>query len=627
MSKIDKLIKMMDKKSAIEHSAYFDALWYAGRYGLEVNEAAEHYLKYGYRHGFDPSSHFSTREYLANNPDVKMNPLLHYELYGRSEGRLGVREIEKSSGGFVEFNRVKEFIDESDVVSFDIFDTLIVRPFSKADGIYRYIEREYGLDNFCYVRKCAEKIARNKYDLDVNIDQIYENMPERFRNIKEIELECELKLCRRNQQIMEIYNYCLNNDKEIICISDMYLDEEFEKRLLNKCGFKIGKVFCSCGRRESKANGLLFEYVKSIYDGKKILHIGDNVLSDYKNALDNGIEAVRLSRNDEIIDSCADYDYLSDLDNRNVMYLCHKGILGSSYYGLKDKSGDYKFGYGLGGIFVLSYVNYICKKAKENNVDCLGFVARDGYVLKRVYDLYFKQRYGFKSAYLYATRACGLSALLDYQDEAVYLSKLLKLAESDGIDVKVYDSYTDNVAEFERKREALQKWADNNYVNLKRHFDKECGGCRNVMVVDLNTKHFSSLKLCKRMLDGNAVGMFSSIFSNYSDMAFEVFAKRDISTAFKDAASIMEILISAPSDSIVGVNSDLSAKYEKDTSKDNYNEIMGGILGYIADFVSVFGIDEGMMMSFDEWVFMCQSYVDRNVDAKLRIVKHLENSI
>ena len=43
--------------------------------------------------------------------------------------------------------------------------------------------------------------------------------------------------------------------------------------------------------------------------------------------------------------------------------------------------------------------------------------------------------------------------------------------------------------------------------------------------------------------------------------------------------------------------------------------------------MSVFGIDEGMMMSFDEWVFMCQSYVDRNVDAKLRIVKHLENSI
>ena len=109
---------------------------------------------------------------------------------------------------------------------------MVVSPFSKADGIYDYIERSYNLDNFAYIRKCAELSARNRYDLEVSIDQIYELMPERFKAIRDIELECELKLDRRNEQIMHVYNYCLEKDKEVICISDMYLDEGFEKKLL-----------------------------------------------------------------------------------------------------------------------------------------------------------------------------------------------------------------------------------------------------------------------------------------------------------------------------------------------------------------------------------------------------------
>ena len=624
MSKLDKLIKMIDKKSTIEHSAYFDAGWYAKRYGIESNESAEHYLKYGYRHGFDPSLNFSTREYLANNPDVKMNPLLHYELYGKYEHRLGVRELASNKGVFINLNEVKDLIDKADIVSFDIFDSLIVRPFSKADGIYDYIEKSLDLDNFAYIRKCAELSARKKYELDVSIDQIYELMPERFKDIRDIELECELKLDRRNEQIMDVYNYCLEKGKEVICISDMYLDEEFEKKLLKSCGFEIDKVYCSCGRIESKANGLLFKEVKSIYSDKQILHIGDNVLSDYRNAKDNGLEAFLISRNDEIIDCSLDYSYLSDLDKSNIGYIVHRGILGNNYYGFRNNNADYKFGYGLGGPFVLSYVQYICDKAKENGVDCLGFVARDGYVLKRVYDEFFKERYGFRSAYLYATRACGLGALMDYQGEAVYLSKLLKLAKSDGVDV---DDSKDNVSEFNSKYDVLSKWSKRNYENLKRHFVSECGDCKSIMVIDLNTKHFSSLKLCERMLDVKVMGMFSSVFANDCDCVYEVFARRNISTGFKDAASIMEILVSAPSDSIVGVNDDLSPRYERDCSKDNYNDIMSGIIDYVSDFVEIFGLGSKLMLSYDEWILMCQNYIDRCADAGNRILKHMENSI
>ena len=53
-------------------------------------DAAFHYLTYGGREGRDPGPFFSTREYLVKFPDVavsRLNPLVHYEIYGRREMR------------------------------------------------------------------------------------------------------------------------------------------------------------------------------------------------------------------------------------------------------------------------------------------------------------------------------------------------------------------------------------------------------------------------------------------------------------------------------------------------------------------------------------------------------------
>jgi SAM-dependent methyltransferase len=74
---------------AICNSVFFDAGFYARIYG-GVGDAATHYLLDGARQSFDPGPFFSTAQYMERNPDVAasgMNPLAHYELFGRSEGR------------------------------------------------------------------------------------------------------------------------------------------------------------------------------------------------------------------------------------------------------------------------------------------------------------------------------------------------------------------------------------------------------------------------------------------------------------------------------------------------------------------------------------------------------------
>lgn len=70
---------------------FFDADWYARRYGLSVSGAWRHYLENGHDPRFDPGPLFSAARYLHENPDVagtwRWSPLLHYVLMGQREGR------------------------------------------------------------------------------------------------------------------------------------------------------------------------------------------------------------------------------------------------------------------------------------------------------------------------------------------------------------------------------------------------------------------------------------------------------------------------------------------------------------------------------------------------------------
>lgn len=84
----------VDKKyhDIIANSEYFDKDWYESTYELtgEFEDAADHYLNIGYDKRYNPSRKFSTHEYYERNKDIKrsgVNPLLHYEIYGKEEGR------------------------------------------------------------------------------------------------------------------------------------------------------------------------------------------------------------------------------------------------------------------------------------------------------------------------------------------------------------------------------------------------------------------------------------------------------------------------------------------------------------------------------------------------------------
>ena len=83
-------------KKIIANSLLFDGEWYCKTYGFgKYLDAANHYLNIGWREGKNPSAFFSTNDYLNKNPDVKINPLVHFEKFGLKENRYRA-EIEQA---------------------------------------------------------------------------------------------------------------------------------------------------------------------------------------------------------------------------------------------------------------------------------------------------------------------------------------------------------------------------------------------------------------------------------------------------------------------------------------------------------------------------------------------------
>ena len=103
----------------VASSKQFDYKWYKNKHSNNIIKnifykyySALHYIIKGSKLGFNPSKYFYTNEYLIINPDVainEINPLIHYEKYGKYEGRaIALSDIKEYKASENTINIVKE---------------------------------------------------------------------------------------------------------------------------------------------------------------------------------------------------------------------------------------------------------------------------------------------------------------------------------------------------------------------------------------------------------------------------------------------------------------------------------------------------------------------------------------
>lgn len=202
-------------------------------------------------------------------------------------------------------NRVKD--KNIKVVSFDIFDTLLLRPCIEPADMFRLVAKRCDLPvEFVTARRKAEEIARSKkpyYNDDITFDDIYDEFvysfgytKEESDRIKKTELDVEWEYLTPRHSLQEVFTEAIKSGKEVIICSDMYHSSEFLSEVLKKNNYQgFSKIYVSSEYKLSKGSKRLFKQIvydfenKGVYP-KEILHIGDNYRADIENSRAVGMQ-------------------------------------------------------------------------------------------------------------------------------------------------------------------------------------------------------------------------------------------------------------------------------------------------------------------------------------------------
>lgn len=294
--------------------------------------------------------------------------------------------------------RLISTIGDHKYVSFDLFDTLMLRSVSKPEYVFDLVEAAYNeansskpISNFRAKRVLAERKARkaNHYR-EVTIDYIYSFLrvkPEIKQKLEQLEKTIEINTCLSNQYMIEVFRKCREMGKDAFIITDMYLDHDTIVNILRKIGIDDVQIYLSAEIGKTKLSGELFSYVlqdKKI-DAQSLIHIGDNPKTDIESPRRLGIDAT-----ERIINRHIEKPHLPNALYADYLATFIQNTLNIENLVAEDKT-KALIGYSVLGPYLFEFCKWTHDYAQTNHIEKIAFVAREGYLLKNVYDVMYPE--------------------------------------------------------------------------------------------------------------------------------------------------------------------------------------------------------------------------------------------
>ncbi len=425
--------------------------------------------------------------------------------------------------------KAKIMKEETKIVSFDIFDTLITRPFLYPKDLftflnddYRKLSRNVGID-FARIREESEVLARTEAFEDkkeeVKLDRIYEIIEEEYDVEKEIaehlkkkEIELELRFCKRRETAYSIYKLAKYLGKKVICTSDMYLPLEVIEQILKTNGFdKIDKIYLSCEEMKTKSTGNLYEKVikEENVEASNIVHIGDNYRSDYEMARKHKINSIYFPKTTDVMLDKNTTNNLAQMlytsmpfwrDNQTSMNFIGIrtmiAVVANKYFDNPfrtfNRESDfnidpYLIGYYAVGMYMLGVTNWLLRETENKGYKNLAFMARDGYLPMEIYNIFKKYYKNVPEAkYLRVSRKALISAIvIDKMDlykltdiinienhNPKYIIKYVKQSLKDYPEEKIKEIIEKNGIEYEKDIKTRQKFSKLVKIIIDELFDE-----------------------------------------------------------------------------------------------------------------------------------------------------------
>lgn len=518
-------------------------------------------------------------------------------------------------------DRIKKDIKKAKVVSFDIFDTLLVRPYVKPTDLFLHMEKAFERPGFAEERRDAERRTRIRHKEleDITFDMIYEEIDDEFKDMKQKEMDWEEMVLRANPELKQVYDYAKELGKTIIIVSDMYMPTEFLAKVLLKNGFDgWDKLYVSGYLGKSKGHGSIWQLLVDDFDvknTKEILHIGDNNRGDYDVPNKFGLSTILYQRplgqyteRDKRVANFRKQTEGNLSASILIGFLCNRWMQKKCNF--EDKEDYWEWlGYNYAGALHFAYAKFVETDALENDINHIMFVAREGYILQKVFN---KINPKMKTSYVYAQRAISLLCSLDYDPKDFnFTSYLVSYCASkdenikEALQGKTFVSSADYHNFICEHIELFEKYSNFIKENYSQYLNGVVNKGDNVaLVADMGHK-FSALKLVRLFIDNPVRGVFfvnsgklldenNSVFAHSQFYGETVFSKSNVK-AFTKNWDLIEFLMTSPEHSVKEIDKQGKPIYDENPSNFEqkrssvYPHVVNGAVSFIDDLLGLFG--------------------------------------
>ncbi len=351
-----------------------------------------------------------------------------------------------------------------EAISFDVFDTAIVRNVFQPTHLFWLLDKEYEKHessnvSFYVIRTKGEAACRevncSEEVEDVTLEDIYSYISATYgvskdvaEKVKTFEENLEAEFSTARNALHEVYEVAKLFHKKIFFTSDMYLSKKCIERILNKCGYReYEDIIVSSEYKKLKRTGKLYDVLteKAGVSPQKIMHLGDSAESDVKKAAEKGIRAVYIPRTIDMFcgatgrnarrinlgkQAAGEYCGSKGFEN-NVAYgvtiaLSANKFFDNPFTAINDNT-DFNInpcwaGYYLLGTNLIGQIEWVEQIAKTLDINRLVFTSRDGYLLKRAYDKYKSiVNKGLATNYFYVSRKSMMPWMINCKTDMMNL--------------------------------------------------------------------------------------------------------------------------------------------------------------------------------------------------------------
>ena len=292
-----------------------------------------------------------------------------------------------------------------DVYSFDVFDTLLRRRIEPPELIkHRVAEHISELMAHYEIYVSPENVLAQRYkaekallqvalsrgeDADYCLDDVIaetlkalgaDNVLDSEETV-DYEIGLEKKATEPMPGARAVLTYLRSRGKRIICISDSYLSPNQMATILEHHGLLkyIDKLYVSSDVGKRKSTGKLFQHVIE-NEGSKMVHIGDDYISD--NIIPERLDIRTLwfhSRSEQQRKS----ELIKLLNSENKMNYVNAVVRSAD----RDSNALHRIGYDVLGPALTVFVHNVAELSRKDGIEMIFFIARDGYVMKKIYEI------------------------------------------------------------------------------------------------------------------------------------------------------------------------------------------------------------------------------------------------